>query len=403
MPVFKDIGDIYFDKEFVLDPYPYIEDIYHDPVLKGFRSCGMDFIIKHDDAKTLLLEHEKVAREPMMTGDAIAREASYAKKYPARAFMFEYCLTDLRAKGLLNKYLSELINNIDLQLFEPMFAELATIDEKTNYLDSIRSLPMRCLLMAWGFEFSEEQLEEIFIHGTTFVKSFDNYQDESMTALGSQSVGYIQEYIKQSIDNLPEGSLLKRFVEDSRSRDIDDKHTIGNLGGFITSVGNTLTITTAYMLRNLIRYPEVAESLRNNETLLDKDHVILEFLRRDNHVKALSRQVHEPFNLNGLHLRPGQSVYLFYPGINLDPNHWENPLDVDFTRDLRRENHMIFGGSRYTCIGARVGMVYLKGVLKGILRYLPQDACLDVEAQEIESGWITERVISSLPIQRLNR
>lgn len=395
---FKDIGDIYFDREFTLDPYPFLEEVYANPKLKGFHSCGMDFIIRHTDATALLMEHAKVAREPIMSEEMIAHETRMADKYPHRAFIFKYGLVDLKAKGLLVRYINLMIEQLDLNQIKPVFAKLQESGLHENYLDDIKTLPMRIFLTAWGLTFDEEQLLNLYESGTSFVKSFDNYQDEEMTAMGNAAEAFVYEYSEQQLNEPAKGSLFESYLNESRDKGIDDRDTIGSVMTVINAVGNTLAVSTGYLLRNLIRFPEITQSLRDNPDLLDQDTTVMEFLRRDNHVKSLSRQVHETFSLNGLEMKPGQSVYLFYPGINLDPNHWDDPLQIDFSRDLSRERHVIFGGSRYTCIGARLSMVYIKYVLKGIVEKLPRNIEILTDQEEIDDGWIAERVLKKLPI-----
>jgi hypothetical protein len=74
------------------------------------------------------------------------------------------------------------------------------------------------------------------------------------------------------------------------------------------------------MVRNAMRYPEVIACLNASPDLIHRDSTALEYLRRDNHVKSLSRQIHESFDLNGLLVKLGEAFYLFYPGINKSSN-----------------------------------------------------------------------------------
>lgn len=399
MNAFKDLGDIYFDRAFTLDPFPFLEEIYADSSLKGFHSCGMNFLIKHKDANILLLEHEKSGREPVMSDDLIAREMRLAEKYPQRAFLFQHGIVDVRAKAMLMKFIGLLIDRIDLRSIAPVFSRLAIPGLHKNYLEEIKTLPMRVLLDAWGLPYNEEVLDKLYTSGTTFVKSFDNYFDEDMIALGNEAERYVYEYSVAVVNNPPPDTLIAQYIQESLDRGIDVNNTVGSLMTFINSVGNTLAITTAYMVRNAIRYPEVIARLKASPDLIQRDSTVLEYLRRDNHVKSLSRQIHQSFDLNGLMVKPGEAFYLFYPGINLDPSHWQNPLRIDLDRNLDRDKHVIFGGSRYTCIGIRITLVYMKAVLAGIVANLPQNIRVLEDQLTIEDGWIAERVISGMPIE----
>jgi hypothetical protein len=399
MKAFKDLGDIYFDRAFTLDPFPFLAEIYADNSLKGFHSCGMNFLIKHQDANVLLLEHDKSGREPLMSEDLIAREMRLAEKYPQRAFLFQHGIVDVRAKAMLMKFIGQLIDRIDFKSIAPVFSRLAIPGLHNNYLEEIKTLPMRVLLDAWGLPYDDIVLEKLYFSGTTFVKSFDNYFDEDMIALGNEAERYVYEYSVEVVNNPPPDSLIAQYIQESRERGVDVNNTIGSLMTFINSVGNTLAITTAYMIRNAIRYPEVIASLKAAPDLMQRDSTVLEFLRRDNHVKSLSRQIHQGFDLNGMSVKPGEAFYLFYPGINLDPVQWHDPLRIDLDRSLDRDKHVIFGGSRYTCIGIRITLVYMKAVLAGIVASLPPNIRVLEDQVTIEDGWIAERVISCMPIE----
>jgi cytochrome P450 len=126
--------------------------------------------------------------------------------------------------------------------------------------------------------------------------------------------------------------------------------------------------------------------------------VLIEFLRRDNHVKALSRQAHEDVSVGKFSIKAGEAVYLFFPGANLDPAHWDNPLELDFERDFSQQNHIIFGGAKHVCIGKAMGVAFLRHMAKGFLRYLPENASINDADIEMDGSWIAERIINRMPI-----
>ena len=125
----------------------------------------------------------------------------------------------------------------------------------------------------------------------------------------------------------------------------------------------------------------------------------MEFLRRDNHVKALSRQAHKPFTLHGQDIAAGESVNLFFPGVNLDPDHWDRPLEIDLERQFSGENNIIFGGSTYMCIGKQLGIAFLKNVARGFVENLPESARIDESEIVVDGDWVSERVITRMPIE----
>ena len=95
----------------------------------------------------------------------------------------------------------------------------------------------------------------------------------------------------------------------------------------------------------------------------------------------------------------GESLFTFYPGVNLDRNHWESPLELDFSRVFTHDNQNMFGGSRYACIGSKIALQFFSLCMPYILQNLtPQARVLESEV-EVDAGWIAERVITRMPIR----
>lgn len=190
-----------------------------------------------------------------------------------------------------------------------------------------------------------------------------------------------------------------RLFEKGLGLGIDDEKLKANIGTFlIVPLSNTAGISSGYLLRSLIRYPEVRSKLAKNPELIQDDNVITELLRRDNHVKALSRQVHEDFNLGSFPMRKGESIHLFFPGANLDPASWESPLSIDLNRKFTGANNVIFGGSAYICIGKKLGIEFLKHMTAGFVEHLPDRARILEDEVEADGSWVAERIITKMPL-----
>lgn len=396
---FVSIDASIFDHRLCLDPYPLLEPLYQDPSILGFHSEGMNFCIRYEDCRALIAAHRSVAREPLVTEENTAREAKYAREYPHRAWHFQHGLCNLGTKALFNRFLLEHLDAIDWSGMAPAFERLGRPGRHDDFLDDIELLPLKLMLEAWGFEADDERVRGLHRAGVALNKSFDNFQNETLIAEGDQGLAYSDQYFFDQYHAPAAGTLLADFASQVRRQGLDPSHAVSILVAFSNGLTNTLSISTAFALRNILRYPAAAQCLRDRPELLQSESVILEFLRRDNHVKSLSRQVHAPFTLRGLPLKPGDALSIFYPGVNLDPTHWDRPTELDFSRAFNRDNHAIFGGSRYACIGSRLAMRYFHSVLASMLRALPSGAQLIEEDIATDSSWLTERIITRLPFE----
>jgi cytochrome P450 len=384
-----------FDTEFSLDPYPFLKPLYEQQDVLGFSSEGMNFCFRFEDCHDLIAAHKNVAREPVSIDESAAK--AFAEMYPARAWHYHYALTDVKAKALLVRYLALLLDKLATDDIESTFSLFRQSGEHDEHMDAIKLLPMRMLLSAWGFEYTESDIATLYEDSVALVKSFENFDNQSMLKKGDAAMSRTREYVTEQINNATVGTLLYEFSRASREAGFDDDYAIASLVVFVQSTPNTLSVSTAFMLRNILRYPDAVAPLRENPEMIN-DNIIMEFLRRDNHVKALSRQVHKPFTLRGKDLEIGDSLFIFYPGVNMDPTHWDSPLTLNFQREFTRDNHNIFGGSRYACIGSRIALKYFSYVLPSMLSNLSKDARVITEEIVVDGGWIAERVITKLPI-----
>lgn len=403
MEKFADLGVSFFDPDFSLSPHKYLADLYPRRDILGFRSEGMNFVFRFDEARTVMFSRQ-CAREPLANPDLAEREARFAQSYPNRAKNFELAYThgtpDLTVKKLLKNYITSIAEAANFSGTEAIYQRLSGGGRLDNYIDDICTLPLRIMLTTSGLPFTEAQLPELYQAGFCFIKALDNFVDETPLQDADQAVARVWAYLENALPEARPDAPICRFMTDGEAAGISREKLIVNIAAFlIISVSNTAGISSAYLLRNLINHPDLRHTLRDNPALLDKESVIMEFLRRDNHVKALSRQVHEGFDLGDFSLDKGESINIFYPGVNLDPNHWKSPLEIDIERRFTGENNIIFGGSMYLCIGKQLGIAFLKNMARGFVEHLPDTAKVVESDIRVDGDWVSERVITDMPIE----
>ena len=171
MARFAPLGVSFFDREFTLDPFPFIEPLYEREDLLGFESEGMKFCFRFTDCHSLIGAHKHVAREPVATEETARAQAAFAARFPTRAWHFQYSLVDVKCKALLNHVLLDLLERIQAEDVGPVFQILARPGRHEDYLQEVGLLPMRILLRAWGFRFDEPRLQTLYDDSIALVKS----------------------------------------------------------------------------------------------------------------------------------------------------------------------------------------------------------------------------------------
>jgi cytochrome P450 len=124
-----------------------------------------------------------------------------------------------------------------------------------------------------------------------------------------------------------------------------------------------------------------------------------ELLRWVTPVQWLGRVVTEPFELEGVRLERGQSVFPILAAANRDPEAFADPNRLDITRPDAR-NHLALGFGPHFCIGNALARLEGTVAFGTLARRFPE-----LELAEDELGWRGNamlRGLTALPV-RLGR
>jgi cytochrome P450 len=402
---FVDLGISFFDEDFTLDPFPYLEDLYGRKDVLGFRADGMNFIFRLEQAQRIV-RSQSCRREPPESAAFAEREKVYATRYPHRAKMLEHnyttCLDapDFATKKLLMDFLDETAQLADFSGARPLYERLAIKGQEDEYVESVATLPLRAMLTSCGLTFTERELLELQRAGMDYLKAFDNLGDESLLKAADEAIARICDYLDTRLADAEPDARIHQLLQKGSELGVSRERMKFNIAGaLIISLANTAGISSAFVLRTLIRYPDVRREFVRHPERIQDDHVMTELLRRDNHVKALSRFVHEDLEIGSFQLKKGERIYLFFPGVNLDPAVYTEPLAIDLDRRFSANNTLVFGGSAYICIGKKLGIEFVKKMVAGFVDHLPDDVWLEEDNTEADGDWVAERIIKKLDIE----
>lgn len=402
---FVDLGVSFFDGDFTLDPFPYLEDLYGRKDVLGFTADGMNFIFRFDQGQQVVRSRSCGRELPESTAFA-EREEDYAIRYPHRARMFAntYTMTpdgpDFTTKKLMMEFLDQTARVADFSGAQPLYEQLAIKGQEDEYVASVATLPLRAMLRACDLEFTEKELLELQRAGLDYLKAFDTVGDESLVKRADTAAARVLDYLDIRLAEAKPDARIHQLIRKGIKLGVSEERMRVNIAGnLIISLANTAGISSAFVLRTLIRNPDVRRELARRPELIQDDHVVTELLRRDNHVKALSRYVQEDFEIDGFRMQKGEPIYLFFPGLNLDPALYPEPLAIDLDRRFSARNQLVFGGSAYICIGKKLGIEFIKKMVSGFVDHLPDDVWLEEDNTEVEGDWVVERIITKLDIE----
>lgn len=163
----------------------------------------------------------------------------------------------------------------------------------------------------------------------------------------SALAGYMARVVEEKAKD-PDGKLISLFLEAEAAGDISRDDVVANcvllaFGGHETTMNLIANGTLA-----LIRHPEQWAALRRDPSGMRT--AIEELLRYDGSVKTTVRWARQDVEVGGEIIKAGQRVLIGLSAANHDPSQFEEPDEVDVTRNPNL--HVAFGQGIHVCVGA---------------------------------------------------
>lgn len=152
---------------------------------------------------------------------------------------------------------------------------------------------------------------------------------------------------------------------------VDDRPWTDNeiLGAFYTFfVGGLDTVASSlgWFFRHLAEHPEQQQFLRENRSEIP--NAVEELLRRYT-ITISTRVCVKDTEIKGVRIKAGDWVTIPYALGSLDPDKFDNPLDVDFTR--KHPRHFSFASGPHFCLGAHLAMREMTAAIDTFFERIP--------------------------------
>lgn len=189
------------------------------------------------------------------------------------------------------------------------------------------------------------------------------------------------------------GTLLEGTVEDEPLTDDE----FCNFFLLLIVAGNETTRTvTSQGMRMLLEHPQQFQKLVENPALVPD--AIEEFLRFNPAVIAFRRTAMEDTELNGVKIRKGDLVQLFYGAASADESVFVDGDSFDILRNQRedvRNGHRAFGVGQHFCLGSHLARLELTAIFDEIVGRI-RNPRLEGDIQWLRSNFING--IKHMPI-----
>ena len=239
-------------------------------------------------------------------------------------------------------------------------------------------------------EFVEEIAAQVPVQMICEMIGLEKHQWQRMFELSNQLVGGRNDPEYQSAEG-PDAAAMEVYMlcdavaADRRANPRDDIMTAlvnAEVDGerltdaelnlfFITLIvaGNETTRNLInHSMLALLDHPDQAQRLREDPDLWDT--AVEEMLRWGSSIHNFRRTATHDTELQGVAIKEGDKVVLYYASANRDEDVFNDPHSFDITR--RPNDHLTFGGGGvHFCLGASLARAEIKATMRQIVNRLP--------------------------------
>ena len=189
---------------------------------------------------------------------------------------------------------------------------------------------------------------------------------------------FYQYFMSLSADRQahPTGDLASLIANgEIRGEPMADLEKLGYYLIIATAGHDTTSAAMAEGMAQLAAHPEQLALLRDSPDLIG--NAVEEMIRMASSVRHFMRTATEDTEVAGQAIAKGDWLMLNYAAANLDPNHFEGPLEFDVTRP-NANKQIAFGFGIHFCLGAQLARMELRSLFSHLV---PRLASLEPAAE----------------------
>jgi pimeloyl-[acyl-carrier protein] synthase len=213
-------------------------------------------------------------------------------------------------------------------------------------------------LRSWAFNFARtlelfESLDKLLLYDRS-AKEFYDY----MTV------------IVEAKKSVPDGSFISNFLIANESQDepLSREHLVSVFIILFFAGIETSIYLIGQSVLHLIQNPAQTNLLRDHPSLTSQ--AVEELIRFSSPLQYTPRIATQDIELRGKTIRSGEIMMACVASANRDPEVFDKPEKIDFTR--KSNPHLSFGHGLHHCIGARLARDEMKALLSALVSKFPK-------------------------------
>lgn len=228
-------------------------------------------------------------------------------------------------------------------------------------------LPIRVICKILGVP-EEDQLE-FDAWSETAMSVFTHTREETALALENLSryiAGLVARRRQESTDDLLSDLVAARDGDDQLTED-----ELVFLGVTLLVVGHeTAEKQIGNVVYTLLTHSDVLEMIKKQPDILPLAiEEVLRFVPVQTAHGIFPRVATDEVELDGVTIKAGDTVFPFSSVANYDPRTFDQPADLDITRQHNR--HLAFGHGIHVCLGAQLARIELQETVRLLLGRFP--------------------------------
>ncbi|NLR72779.1 cytochrome P450 [Novosphingobium sp. ERN07] len=182
----------------------------------------------------------------------------------------------------------------------------------------------------------------------------------------------INDYLQTVLDEREGGEgddLLTRVANWRRNpRFESDEETLSMASLLFVGGLDTVAASLSYITHYLATHPEKQQRLRDEPEIIGR--VSEEFIRRFG-LSNTGRILTQDFEYKGVLFKKDEMIMVPNNLSGIDERVWDDPLEVDFDREVKPGDHNTFGNGPHKCVGAPLARAEIQVFLEEFVGRMP--------------------------------
>ncbi len=363
------------DRDFINNPYPTLAALReHDPV--HFNPDGSVYLTRYEDVQA-------VYRDRAMSSD---KQEAFGAKFGDGPLYTHHTTSlifnDPPYHTTVRKLLSSAFTPRKLAEMEPLIETIVDtlLDhiDKTGPFDFVSEfamlLPTEIISFMLGVP--EQYRMQLRGYSLAILGALDPVVSDERLKAGNEAVAEFGALLSDLIDhrrNKPEGAGQGEVLEalifgEFDGRRLTQEELIQNCIFLLNAGHETTTSLVANAVGMFLNHPDAHRQLIDDPGLIDT--AVEEILRYESPLQIGNRQTTEDVELCGTTLPAGTYIHTSIAAANRDPDVFDNPDKVDFSRAPNR--HLAFITGIHVCLGATLARFEGRIAIGRLVRRFPK-------------------------------